>query len=92
MTCPSEAPVETDASWPTANSRINWARHNHGKRPAAEQLNKFLGMLMNLTALNQLLEEGGVGRFLTREQTEEWKRWYESWRPTQAVGRPKKNG
>ena len=90
MTCPSEAPEESDASWPTANSRINWARANHSKKTAEEQLSKFLGLLMNLTALNQLLEEGGVGQFIPREQTEEWKRWYESWRPTQAVGRPKK--
>lgn len=91
MTCPSDSPGEGETTWPTANSRINWARANHSKRPPEEQLSKFLGLLMNLTALNQLLEEQGVGEFLPREQTEEWKRWYESWRPTQAVGRPKKS-
>ena len=45
---------------------------------------------MNLTALNQILEEQGLGQFFPREQTEEWKEWNESWRPTQSVGRPKK--
>ena len=89
--CPNEAPNEKDTSWPTANSRINWARHNHSKKTAEEQLHKFLVALMNLTALNDLLEEQGVGQFFSRTQTEEWKGWYETWRPTQAVGRPKTN-
>lgn len=87
--CPNEAPDDSDTSWPTANSRINWARHNYGKKPAEEQLSKFLGLLMTLTTLNDLLEEQGLGRFFTREQTQEWRGWYETWRPTQAVGRPK---
>ena len=89
MTCPSET-QEEGATWPTANSKINWARHNHGKRTAEQTLEKFLGALMKHTALNQILEEQGLGQFFPREQTEEWKEWYESWRPTQSVGRPKK--
>jgi len=92
MTCPNGEQDDSDTSWPTANSRINWARHNYGKKPAEEQLHKFLVMLMNLTALNDLLEEQGVGQFFSRQQMEEWKGWYETWRPTQAVGRPKKTG
>ncbi len=91
MACPGEEQEDNDTPWPTANSRINWARHNHGKKTPEQQLHKFLGLLMNLSALSDLLEEGGVGQFFTREQKEEWKGWYETWRPTQAVGRPKMN-
>jgi hypothetical protein len=94
MTCPAASVEQEDngTSWPTANTRVNWARANYRKLPPSEQLHKFLVMLMNLTALNDLLEEHPKGgQFFTREQKEEWKGWYETWRPTQAVGRPKMN-
>ena len=79
-------------SWPTWNSRLNWARNNYQKKPEYGALwltHKFLVMLANLTALSALIEEKANERLLTPKQVKEWKGLYEQWRPTQPVGRPK---
>jgi hypothetical protein len=75
--------------WPTWSTRRNWARNNYLKYGIQWKLQKFLVMLANLTVLNDLIEEEGGEVLLTPKQRREWKGWYESFRPTHPVGRPK---
>jgi hypothetical protein len=46
-------------------------------------------MLMNLIALNDLIEEEKGEALLTAKQKKEWMGMYETFRPTRPVGRPK---
>ncbi len=92
MSWHNESSEETQTKWPTWNSRLSWARNNYQKKPEYDArwlTHKFLVMLANLTALNDLIEEKANERLLTPKQVKEWRGLYEQWRPTQPVGRPK---
>lgn len=75
--------------WPTASTRLNWARNNYQGYTLQRKLQKFLVLLMNLTALSDLIEEEGAEILVTPKQKREWRGLYESFRPTRPVGRPK---
>jgi hypothetical protein len=89
MVCPPNEAEDDVKSWPTASTRLNWARNNYRGYSTQRKLQKFLTMLMNLTALNDLIEEEKGEALLTAKQKKEWKGMYETFRPTRPVGRPK---
>jgi hypothetical protein len=77
--------------WPTASTRLNWARNNYLKSEYTMQqkLQKFLVQLMNMIALADLIEEEGGEAVVTPKQKRAWVEMYQVWRPTKQVGRPK---
>lgn len=90
---PWSSETENNSStWPTWNSRLTWARNNYGKKPEHDvtwKLEKFLVMLANLTALNDLIEAEAQEALLTPKQKKQYQELYEQYRPTRAIGRPK---
>ena len=79
--------------WPTVSSRLNWARNNYRRSNLTiqQQLQKLLILTMNVIAMDDLIEEETGESYIKARQKKEWKEWYQSFRPTQSVGRPKKN-
>ena len=75
--------------WPTASSRLNWARNNYRRMSLQEKLQKLLILMMNLTALDDLIEEEKGETYLKPRLKKEWRASYETFRPTKPVGRPK---
>ncbi len=68
--------------WPTSSTRLNWARNNYSKYTLQWKLQRFLVLLMNLTALDDLIEEEGGEALVTAKQKREWRGMYETFRPT----------
>ena len=84
-----EASDSDTRKWPTVSTRLNWARNNYRQYTLQWKLQRFLVLLMNLMALNDLIEEEGGEALLTAQQKRQWREMYETFRPTKSVGRPK---
>ncbi|KKN83880.1 hypothetical protein LCGC14_0295330 [marine sediment metagenome] len=77
--------------WPTASTRLNWARNNYQNHSLQWKLQRFLILLMNMIALNDQLEEEGGEALVSPKQRKQWIEMYETFRPTQQAGRPRNN-
>ncbi len=84
--------------WPTWASRLTWARNNFNRTaremesPIEWKLRKFMVLMANLIALNNMIEEEGGEALLSPRQKAQWMEAYQSFRPTRATGRPSVNG
>ncbi len=75
--------------WPTAATRLNWARNNYKNLDVQQLVQKMLRMQLNLIALDDLFEEKSGEGLLTKKLRTRFIKGYETWRPTKPVGRPK---
>ena len=88
---------DNDASqepWPTWNSRLSWARNNYQRKPEQDahwRLQKLLVLLANLVALSGLMEEKDGELIVSHRLRRQWEEMYETYRPTNPPGRPKKD-
>ena len=78
--------------WPTWSTRLNWAMSNYQRKEEYDvqwKLQKFLMLVVNLTALANLIERETNEQLLTPKERAQYQALYESYRPTQPSGRPK---
>ncbi len=70
--------------WPTWNTRLGWAKTNYRRNKEHDiqwKIRKFLLLLVNLTAMSDLIEEEAQEQLLTPKQTTQWREMYEDYRP-----------
>jgi hypothetical protein len=84
-----EAGGSDTGKWPTASTRLNWARNNYSRYTLQRKMERLMILLMNVTALGDLIEEESGEAFLKPGLRKQWRSWYEALRPTNPVGRPK---
>jgi len=68
-------------TWVSASRRLLWAKNNYLKYTTQQRQHRRLVMLLNLIAMDTLIQQEGGEELLSQEQKMEWITKYESQSP-----------
>ena len=65
-------------TWVSATRRLLWGKNNYLKYSPQQRQQRRLTMLLNLIAIDAIIQQEGGGRIVTEKQGAEWIAKYES--------------